>query len=89
LQVPGADGRAGMAALTLDEGVGELDLDGFSEYVNRQLPSYARPLFLRIEPEIDVTGTFKMVKGKLREEGYDPQKVTDPLYRDEAGQRSL
>ena len=38
------------------------------------------PLFLRVEPEIAVTGTFKMVKGKLREEGYDPDKVSDPLY---------
>jgi len=78
--VPGADGRAGMAALTLEEGQNELDLEAFSAYVNRELPSYARPLFLRVEPEIDVTGTFKMVKGKLREEGYDPQKVSDPLF---------
>jgi len=78
--VPGTDGRAGMAALTLEEGVTTLDLDSFSDYVSRELPTYARPLFLRIEPEIDVTGTFKMVKGKLREEGYDPARVTDPLY---------
>ncbi|MBX3707553.1 MAG: long-chain-acyl-CoA synthetase [Pseudomonadales bacterium] len=78
--VPGADGRAGMAALTLEEGVTSLDLDAFSAYVNRELPSYARPLFLRIEPEIDVTGTFKMVKGKLREDGYDPARVSDPLF---------
>jgi hypothetical protein len=32
---------------------------------------------LRVEPEIDVTGTFKMVKGKLRDEGYEPDKVAD------------
>jgi len=80
VEIPGADGRAGMAALTLEEGVDALDLEGFSEYVNRELPSYARPIFLRIEPEIDVTGTFKMVKGKLREEGYDLDRVSDPLY---------
>jgi citronellyl-CoA synthetase len=80
VQVPGADGRAGMAALTLEDGVTELDLAAFSDYVNRHLPSYARPLFLRVEPEIAVTGTFKMVKVKLREEGYEPDKVADPLY---------
>jgi len=78
--VPGADGRAGMAALTLEDGVDGLDLDAFSAYVGRELPSYARPLFLRVEQEIDVTGTFKMVKGKLRDEGFDPDLVTDPLY---------
>jgi citronellyl-CoA synthetase len=78
--VPGADGRAGMAALTLEDGVTALDIDAFSDYVTRELPSYARPLFLRIEQEIDVTGTFKMVKGKLRDEGYDPARISDPLY---------
>ncbi|MEQ8859858.1 MAG: long-chain-acyl-CoA synthetase [Pseudomonadales bacterium] len=78
--VPGADGRAGMAAVTLEDGETELDLAAFSEYVNRELPSYARPLFVRVEPEIDVTGTFKMVKGKLREEAYDLDRVSDPLY---------
>jgi citronellyl-CoA synthetase len=78
--VPGTDGRAGMAALALEGGVDELDLPALSEYVAARLPSYARPVFLRIEPEIDVTGTFKMVKGDLREQGYDPDKVSDPLY---------
>lgn len=80
VEVPGADGRAGMAALTLEEGKAELDCEAFAEYVNRELPSYARPLFLRVEQDIEVTGTFKMVKNKLREEGYDPSKVNDPLY---------
>jgi citronellyl-CoA synthetase len=78
--VPSADGRAGMAALALEPGVEELDLPAFSQYVISRLPSYARPVFLRIEPEIDVTGTFKMVKGELREQGYDPNKISDPLY---------
>ena len=80
VSVPGADGRAGMAALTLEDSAGTLDLEAFSRYVGEQLPSYARPVFLRVEPEIDVTGTFKMVKGKLKEEGYDPARITDPLF---------
>lgn len=80
VEIPGADGRAGMAALTLEEGVDALDLERISEYVNRELPSYARPIFLRVEPDIEVTGTFKMIKNKLRDEGYDPGKVDDPLY---------
>ena len=83
--VPGADGRAGMAALALEPDVEQLNLEGFSEHVVSRLPSYARPVFLRIESEIDVTGTFKMVKGALREQGYDPDKVADPLYVMKAG----
>ncbi len=78
--VPGTDGRAGMAALALNPGTDSLDMDEFSAYVNRELPAYARPLFLRMQPEIDLTGTFKMVKGDLRKAGYNPDAVTDPLY---------
>ncbi len=80
VEVPGADGRAGMASTVLTDGVDELDLESFSTYVNEQLPSYARPVFLRIQSEIDTTGTFKMVKGELRKEGYDLEQVSDALY---------
>ena len=80
VEVPRADGRAGMAALRLREGVDELDLQGFAEYVSRELPSYARPVFLRVQREIEVTGTMKMVKGDLKRDGYDVEAVDDPLY---------
>ncbi len=80
VEVPRADGRAGMAALTLVPGIDSLDIADFSAYVNRELPAYARPVFLRIRPEIDLTGTFKMVKGDLKKEGYDLGAVADPLY---------
>ena len=80
VQVPGTDGRAGMAALVLEDGAGQLDLDSFSELVQRELPAYARPLFLRLLPAMDTTGTFKMLKGDLRRQGFDPGEVDDPLY---------
>ncbi|MDG2326339.1 MAG: long-chain-acyl-CoA synthetase [Halioglobus sp.] len=80
VEVPNTNGRAGMAALLLEDGVSELDLAGFSALVCEQLPSYARPRFLRILPEMDTTGTFKMLKGDLREQRFDPAKVSDTLY---------
>lgn len=80
VEVPRADGRAGMAALVLDDGHDTLDLEGFSAFVAHELPSYARPVFLRIQSDIDVTGTFKMVKGDLRRQGYDPGQVAERLY---------
>ena len=64
VEVPGADGRAGMAALTLAEGVNELDLAEFSRYVRESLPAYAVPVFLRVQQEQQVTGTFKLLKGE-------------------------
>ena len=80
VQVPNADGRAGMAALTLQPGVETLDLEGFSSFVQRELPAYARPVFLRVQTDIDVTGTFKMLKGNLKKDGYDPQRIAEPVY---------
>ena len=80
VEVPKTNGRAGMAALLLEDGVNALDLKAFSALVCEQLPSYARPRFLRILPEMDTTGTFKMLKGELREQRFDPDKVSDTLY---------
>lgn len=78
VEVPGADGRAGMAAIRLSDDA--LDLAGFAAYVERELPAYARPVFLRIQGDLDVTGTFKMVKGDLKREGYDVTQIDDPVY---------
>jgi len=75
--VPGADGRVGMAALVAE---GRLDLAGFREYLASRLPPYARPLFLRIRNEAEVTGTFKYAKAELARQGYDPLASADPLY---------
>jgi len=80
VEVPGADGRAGMAALALADGVAELDLASFSAHVCSSLPAYARPVFLRIQRELDTTGTFKLVKGELRKQAYDLKQVKDEIY---------
>lgn len=78
--VPNADGRAGMAAITLAEGAASLDLEDFSAFVRQALPAYAVPVFLRIQTAAEVTGTFKLLKGELKQQGYDLEQVADPLY---------
>jgi len=83
--VPGADGRAGMAAIVVDT---EFDLTAFRQHVATRLPEYARPLFLRIVAAIEITGTFKLRKQELALEGFDPAKVTDPLYFDDRQQEA-
>ncbi len=80
VEIPGTDGRAGMAAIILNEDVTEFDVEGFAAYVNHELPGYAVPVFVRIQSDIDVTGTFKMVKGDLREQSYHISKYSDPVY---------
>lgn len=79
VSVPGHEGRAGMAAVTLKEGH-EFDSGAVFEHVENLLPAYARPLFIRVQESLDVTGTFKHQKGKLREEGFDPKNISDALY---------
>jgi fatty-acyl-CoA synthase len=77
VRVPGADGRAGMAALVVDE---RFDLHAFHAAVQAALPAYAQPVFLRLQPQIDTTGTFKRRKVDVAADGFDPAAIKDPLF---------
>ena len=77
VEVPGAEGRAGMAGLVVGP---EFDIKTFGDGVVHELPPYAQPLFVRILPALDTTGTFKTRKMDLIADGYDPAKIKGPLY---------
>ena len=77
VQVPGADGRAGMATLVVDDG---FDLTEFQRRISRRLPLYAHPVFVRISAALETTETFKQKKHALVREGFDPHLVNDPLF---------
>jgi fatty-acyl-CoA synthase len=77
VEVTGAEGRAGMAGLVVGP---EFDIKVFSDGVAHELPSYAQPLFVRILPELETTGTFKTRKMDLVADGFDPGKIKGPLY---------
>jgi fatty-acyl-CoA synthase len=79
--VPNADGRAGMAALVVGE---DFDLVELRRTVTGALPAYARPVFLRIVSQLEITGTFKLRTQELARQGYDPAQVSDALYLDDA-----
>lgn len=78
VSVPGVEGKAGMAAIA-QEG-NQLDLDAFLIGVQKALPSYAHPVFLRFVPSVDTTGTFKIQKTRLQKEGYKPQNSSEKIY---------
>jgi fatty-acyl-CoA synthase len=78
--IPGADGRAGTAALVVNA---EFDLAVFRSDVALRLPAYARPVFLRLMRTIESTGTFKPRKQDLVQAGFDPARISDPLYFDD------
>ena len=72
VEVPHADGRAGMAAITPNVSAKNMDWRGLAAHLQQQLPAYAVPVFLRLRPEQEVTGTFKHRKVDLKKEGFAP-----------------
>lgn len=81
VEIPGADGRAGMAAVSLAPGY-QFDPAMARTLIDR-LPRYAVPVLLRIRTAQDTTGTFKYKKVELKEAAW---KVSDePVYVLEAG----
>ncbi|KAF7663750.1 hypothetical protein LDENG_00201990 [Lucifuga dentata] len=70
--VPGQEGRARMAAITLRDGH-KFDSRNIYQQVQSFLPAYARPQFIRIKDMLDITGMFKNLKVKLVEEGFKPK----------------
>ena len=66
-----------MVALVID---GRFSARAFADWVDQELPVYARPAFLRIIKSADTTGTFKYKKIDLVADGFDPDKVDGALY---------
>jgi fatty-acyl-CoA synthase len=75
--IPKYDGRAGMAAIVCE---GQCDLGALHAHLAANLPPYARPLFLRIQRQLDITGTFKQKKVDLVREGFNPLATKDPIF---------
>ncbi|KAG8448007.1 hypothetical protein GDO86_015200 [Hymenochirus boettgeri] len=78
VEVPGTEGRAGMAAIA--DPSGNCDLEKFGRDLRKTLPVYAHPVFLRILPEVNKTGTYKFQKTDMRKEGFNPYLLKDSLY---------
>ena len=59
VSVPGVDGQVCMAACVLADNV---DWPGLRAHLTAHLPTYAVPVFVRVLPRIEVTGTFRHTK---------------------------
>ena len=77
VDVPGYDGRAGMASIVSET---PPDLAALKALVNSELPHYARPVFLRLSTESDTTSTFKFKKTNLVKAGFNPANISEPIY---------
>ena len=79
VRVPGADGKAGMAAVVVEEDV--FNHATLHAHLVAKLPAYARPMFVRLCPALASTGTFRLRKADLVREGYEPS--SDPVWFDD------
>ena len=78
VEIPGCEGHAGMAAIEDPEEA--IDEKILGKKLSNVLPSYARPIFLRITNTVDTTGTFKFQKARFRKEGFNLSVVKDKLF---------
>ena len=83
VQVPGHEGRAGMAAVLMQEGRA-FDPQALFALTEQRLPRYAAPVFVRVTQAADLTASYKLRKVDLQRQGYCPDRCSDPLFiRDE------
>jgi len=82
VKVPNTEGRVGMAAIVEDIGGGSkpVNLEELAVDLNRRLPAYAVPAFVRIVRELDMTGTFKLKKRELQTEGFSLEDIEDRMF---------
>lgn len=76
VEVPGQEGKAGMAAINKKS----LKLEQFESEIRLKLPGYARPVFIRLVDQLDYTGTFKTKKTRLVKQGFDLNQFEDKIY---------
>ena len=74
-----SDGRAGMAAIVMQPGAA-FDGQAMAQQLCQALPAYAVPLFMRIVKTQETTGTFKLRKVALKQQGFDPAAIDEPLF---------
>ncbi|XP_069137269.1 long-chain fatty acid transport protein 2-like [Argopecten irradians] len=82
VQIPGTEGRAGMAAIAVKDNKEPTPamLKSLYRVCQKDLPSYARPMFIRFQKVFIVTQTMKHRKLELVDEGFDIDRVQDPMY---------
>ncbi|KAK4475042.1 hypothetical protein MN116_002137 [Schistosoma mekongi] len=86
VSIPGTEGKAGMAAIALEgsklnsEEEANLILRLNQEFTEN-LPSYARPIFLRLCQNLAMTSTFKICKTEISRLGFNPNaNPNDHIY---------
>ena len=79
--IPNTEGRAGMATLVANSNSpNDFDFSRFYSMLQKSLPEYAIPKFIRFTSELNTTATLKIQKGNLKKESFNREKIEDPLF---------
>lgn len=78
--IPGTEGRAGMVSIIADTNPANFDFKSFSAALQKALPAYAVPVFVRFQEQFETTPTMKRIKSRLKQGGFNPEEVNDPLF---------
>ena len=69
-----------MIAIIPECNIDDFDLKVLGDHLQRALPSYAVPKFVRLNKNIECTSTHKIKKVNLKLESFDIDKIKDPLF---------
>ncbi|MBY8984492.1 MAG: AMP-binding protein [Candidatus Lokiarchaeota archaeon] len=79
VEIPNHDGKAGMAAIKLKSSI-DFNPTEFAVFVIDKLPKYSIPIFVRVQSELELTGTLKLRKVNLRKQGYNINLIKNAIY---------
>jgi len=80
VEIPGTEGRAGMASVKATESPENFNFSELLNLLRKNLPPYAIPMFIRVLSELKTTSTFKIQKSDMKKVGFDISKTNDPIY---------
>ena len=80
VEIPHTEGRAGMVSLVTNSKYKDFNFTGFYSMIQKKLPEYAVPKFIRFTPNLNTTATLKIQKGALKNEAFNLEKIEEPIY---------
>ena len=80
VEIPGTDGKAGMASIATTVDHKSFDLNELLKIMQKNLPPYALPIFIRFLSQLKTTSTFKIQKSDMKKVGFNITETEDPIY---------
>jgi len=58
----------------------KMDWKKFMQHINSRMPEHARPIFIRVLKDMGGVNILDQINPRLKQEGFSPQTVKDPLF---------